>query len=101
MFRLITLASGVLSLIFFLKPQYFSSVKTSGDKVLGIKTLNQTANIETVKTALMIHCINKQTLPKNLNELYSDELSSEKYLNLEEIFFYSRGENCEFKLTPK
>lgn len=101
MLRLTLLVTGVLSFIYFLKPQYFSQVKTSGEKVLGIQTLNQVVNIETVKTALMIHCINKQILPTNLNELYHDELSKEKYLDLENIFYYKSGKNCEFELTPK
>ena len=83
MLRLTLLVTGVLSFIYFLKPQYFSQVKPAGEKVLGIKTLNQAVNIETVRTALTIYCINKQTLPKNLNELYRDELSKEKYLDLQ------------------
>lgn len=101
MLRLTLLVTGVLSFIYFLKPQYFSHVKTSGEKVLGIKTINQTVNVDTVKTALMIYCINKLSLPRNLNELYNEELSKEKYLDLDNIFFYYPGKSCEFRLTPK
>ena len=101
MVRLTLLVTGVLSLIYFLKPQFFSQVKPAGDKVLGIETLNQAVNIETVKTALTIFCINQQSLPGNLNELYSEELSKDKYIDLDKIFFYKPSEDCEFELRPK
>ncbi len=101
MFRLTLLVTGVISFIYFSKPGVFEPVKSSGEKVLGIKTLNQGVNIETVKTALLIHCINKSSLPEKLNDLYQDELSKEKYLDLDKIFSYSIEGNCEFNLTPK
>ena len=101
MLRLTLLVTGVISFIYFFKPDVFEPVKSSGEKVLGIKTLNQSVNIETVKTALLIHCINKNKLPEKLNDLYEDELAKEKYLDLEKIFSYSVEKNCEFNLTPK
>ncbi len=101
MVKLFLLFSGVVSFLYFLKPQYFSPIQASGEKVLGIRTINQAVNIETVKTALNIYCINKQGLPNKLNQLYENELSKDKYLDLDAYFSYSPKMGCEFNLTPR
>jgi len=101
MLRLALLISGILSFWYFLQPETFSGLKKSSENVLGITTLNQTVNIETVKTALLIYCINKQYLPRRLNDLYKEELSSDKYFDLDKNFYYKPLDNCEFELKVR
>lgn len=100
MLRAILFISGILSFFYFLRPDVFS-FKREVENTLGISTISAAANAEVVRQALLIHCINNQSLPTTLNELYEDELSKEKYLDLDKLFSYSVGKDCTFKLSAK
>ena len=100
MLRAILFLSGILSFFYFLKPQVFHS-KLAVENTLGINTISAAANAEIVRQALTIHCINTQSLPSTLNELYENELSKEKYLDLDKIFSYSVEKDCDFELSLK
>lgn len=101
MFKIALLLTGILSFIYFLKPTVFEPIKTSGEKVLGVKTLNKAVNIGTVKTALTIYCIDKGELPVNLNDLYEEVLSKDNYIDLNTLFKFEPEDKCEFNLSPK
>ena len=100
MLRAILFISGILSFFYFLRPDVFPN-KREVENTLGISTISTAANAEIVRQALLIHCINNQNLPSTLNELYENELSKEKYLDLDKIFSYSAEKDCTFKLSPK
>ncbi len=101
MLRLTLLVTVVLSFLNFVNPNTFAFVDKNKEKVLGIDRINQSINIETVKTGLLVYCIEKGYLPTELNDLYRDVLSREKFLDLDKTFSYSLGKDCKFNLTPK
>lgn len=92
---------ALLSFIHFLNPGFFAPIKESGEKVLGVRQINQAANIGTVREALTIYCIEHNALPPNLNQLYNSELSRGQYLDLDANFAYQKGKDCGFQLIPK
>ena len=100
MLRLTLLVSALISFLYFAFPQNFSFTKKVGD-VLGISNIEAAANSQTVSTALNIYCINNGHLPNNLNELYKNELSKDKHLDLDKIYSLKVLKDCEFNLTPK
>ncbi len=100
MLRAILFISGILSFFYFFRPDVFPT-KLNVENTLGISTISAAANTEIVRQALLIHCINNQRLPSTLNELYEEELSKEKYLNLDKLFSYSVEKDCDFKLSLK
>lgn len=100
MTKLLIFTTGLLSFLHFIFPKAFVP-STKVGVVLGITSIEQTANIQTVKTALNIYCLNKQKLPERLNDLYGDELSKTPYLDLDSKYKFEKFENCEFSLSPK
>ena len=100
MLRAILFLSGILSFIYFLRPDVLPT-KLSVENTLGINTITAAANAEIVRQALLIHCINNQSLPSHLNELYENELSKEKYLDLDTLFSYTVEKDCDFELTHR
>ncbi len=100
MIRLLLFFTGVLSFIYFLHPDVFPT-KRSLETTLGLSQINQRANAEIVRQALVIHCINTDKLPTSLNQLYGTELSKEKFVDLDAIYKLVRKTNCEFELKTK
>lgn len=100
MLRLLLFLTGLLSFIYFLRPDVFPS-KRQMENTLGLSTITQAANAEIVRQALLIHCINHQKLPATLNTLYQDELSKDKFIDLDTLYNLEDKGNCEFDLTTK
>lgn len=100
MLRTLLFFSGVLSFIYFLRPDVFPSKRHIED-TLGVSTINQVANAEIVRQALLIHCLNSQTLPSRLNQLYENELSKDRFVDLDSLYKLTNKGNCEFELTAK
>lgn len=100
MLRVIIFLSGILSFIYFIRPDTLPAKKAIGE-TLGVSKINQAVNAEIVRQALLIHCINKQKLPTALNQLYGDELSKEKFVDLDSIYRVEDKGNCDFELIGK
>lgn len=100
MLRLVLLVSAILSFIYFLRPDTFPTKKQVED-TLGISTVGQLVNAEVVRQALIIHCINNQKLPTKLNQLYDNELSKDKYVDLDSFYLLKDKGNCEFDLEAQ
>lgn len=100
MIRLTLLVTGILSFLHFVYPQSFSLGKKTPD-VLGISTIQTTANLSTVSQAIQIYCLNHDNLPSNLNSLYENELDKRKYLDLDRVYSLENLGNCEFNLKIK
>lgn len=100
MLRVLLFFTGILSFIYFLRPDVFPN-RRQVENTLGISTINQVANSEIVRQALLIHCINKQKLPKTLNQLYEDELSKDKFIDLDSMYSFRDLGDCQFELIAK
>jgi hypothetical protein len=100
MLRLTVLISGILSFVYFLRPDVFPT-RRSFENTFGITQISQLANAEIVRQALLIHCLNNQKLPQNLNQLYNNELSDDRFVDLESLYEFTNEGNCNFKLTAK
>jgi hypothetical protein len=103
MLKLSLILSGLLSFWYFLNPGSFAGLSQAGGEVLGARSVNQAANRQTVYIALLAFCLDKQTLPKDLNELYAAELSKEKRIDLNQLFRIESKSPaiCEFQLVSK
>lgn len=99
MFKLTLLVTVVISFAHFISPASFKVEKF--DNVLGLDQLGQNVNLAVVREGLLIYCINHQSLPSSLNELYKNELSDRLLINLDKIYSYSPQTGCDFKLTQK
>lgn len=100
MFRLTLLVTGLISFLYFAFPQSMPNSDKIG-QVLGVVQSESLINLPTVETAVTIYCINHQQLPESLNILYENELSKQKYLDLDQNYVYSKFSGCDFKLSPK
>lgn len=100
MLRVLLIVSGILSFIYFLRPDVFPNQRKVED-TLGISTINQVANAEIVRQAVMIRCINTQELPNSLNELYGNELSKDQLVDLDSLYTLTDKGDCSFELTAK
>lgn len=94
--------TGLMSLLFFLSPEKFELFSAKDTDVLGIQKINAKINKSSVETALTLHCLDKNDLPKELNNLYGDYLDSKVKVDLEELFIYRilSSEDCEYSLQP-
>lgn len=102
MLKLTLLVTALVSFVNFCFPKSFALSKAAGEKVLGIKQTTQMLNIETVRTAVLAHCLATTRLPDKLNDLYQNELLKERFLDLDSNFTLIKGQNfCQFDLTPK
>ncbi len=103
MLRLSLLISGLISFWYFLNPASFGAWSETGDKVLGIQSLNQAVNRQAVYTAVLAFCLDNQTLPENLNQLYEKEIDDKNKIDLNELYSMEtkNSQTCEFQLTPK
>lgn len=99
MLRILLLLSGILSFIYFLRPDVFPSRRNVED-TLGISTISQAANMEVVRQALLIHCLNNGKLPNKLNDLYENELRQDKFIDLDSLYKLTDKNNCEFEISP-
>lgn len=100
MLKLFLLVTGLVSFLHFAFSESIPNSKKIGE-VLGISKMSSLANFQVVSIAVNIYCLNKGHLPENLNILYQDELSKNNKIDLDSIFTFQKGQNCEFKLKPK
>ena len=100
MLRLSLFLSGLASFLYFLAPQNFPDLAPSGEKVLGVKSINQVVNRETVYTAILAYCLDEGHLPSDLNQLYEKELSPERRIDLNTLYRLNSTDpnSCEFNL---
>ena len=100
MLRAILFISGILSFFYFLRPDVFPTKRLIED-TLGISIISAAANAEIVRQALIIHCLNTQKLPSSLNELYKNELSNDKFVDLDSLYKVIDKYDCNFELKAR